>query len=164
MRTFHSGSISRKCAARMSADGRVSSPHDLVPRDAPKNCHSWLVTNPRKSFDQANDKRALYYRAARHVLERHNSGARPTPIIGLPPRGGTATLWRPSTRPARPCSNGVQAFRPEQATSPLAPINIGSLSWISEGMRAMLLIGMRVNSTVSSNQGDPSKIPDGIVV
>jgi len=74
----------------MSADGRVSSPHDLVPRDAPKNCHSWLVTNPRKSFDQANDKRALYYRAARHVLERHNSGARPNPIIGL---GATSARW-----------------------------------------------------------------------
>src|SRR5262245_12800394 len=52
--------------------------------------HSWLVTNPRKSFDQANDKRALYYRAARHVLERHNLGARPNPIIGL---GATSARW-----------------------------------------------------------------------
>jgi 3'-phosphoadenosine 5'-phosphosulfate sulfotransferase (PAPS reductase)/FAD synthetase len=33
---------------------------------------------PRKSSDQLKDKCALYYRAARHVLERHNSGARPT--------------------------------------------------------------------------------------
>ena len=37
---------------------------------------------PRKSSDQAKDKRALYYRAARHVLERHNSGARPTRSSG----------------------------------------------------------------------------------
>jgi len=28
-------------------------------------------------------KMRRHYRAARHVLERHNSGARPTPIIGL---------------------------------------------------------------------------------
>jgi hypothetical protein len=78
------------------------------------------LPTPRK----VKDKRALYYRAARHVLERHNSGARPTGSSGEVP---TSAQWdshfvtRPSTRPARPGStaghDGVHSFKPEQATS-----------------------------------------------
>ena len=90
---------------------------------------------PRKSSDQAKDRRALYYRAARHVLERHNSGARPTRASGYVPisaQWDSYFVARPSARPARPCSttDSVHPFKPEQATSPLALIYIGSLSWI----------------------------------